>query len=94
MEVRVKPAIHLYYIPSQHWFFCHLFKSKNQARHSSEAPKCAGSRGERSSLPLYSCSSIPLFSPISAFPIKVALSRGHNLVKSFDVPTILAKGPN
>ncbi|GBO38017.1 hypothetical protein AVEN_65815-1 [Araneus ventricosus] len=43
---------------SQHLFFPHPFKSK--ARHSSEAPKCAGTRGERSSLPLYNCSSIPL----------------------------------
>ncbi|GBM00647.1 hypothetical protein AVEN_117999-1 [Araneus ventricosus] len=36
----------------------------------------------------------PPFLPLSGFPIKVASSRGPNLVKSFDVPTTLAKVPS
>ncbi|GBL70739.1 hypothetical protein AVEN_53622-1 [Araneus ventricosus] len=35
----------------------------------------------------------PLFLPLSGFSINVASSRGLNLVKSFDVPTTLAKSP-
>ncbi|GBN10597.1 hypothetical protein AVEN_35358-1 [Araneus ventricosus] len=70
----VKPALHLYSIPSicPNTGFFHLFKSKNQARPSSEAPKCADSRRERSSLSLYSCSSTPYF-PIQRISVKGSL---------------------
>ncbi|GBN47968.1 hypothetical protein AVEN_84125-1 [Araneus ventricosus] len=51
----LKQAFHLYSTPFHPFVptlvFFHPFKSKNKARHSSEAPKCAGSREARSSLP-------------------------------------------
>ncbi|GBM37435.1 hypothetical protein AVEN_221573-1 [Araneus ventricosus] len=71
--------------------FFHPFNSNNQARHSFKAQKCVGSRGERSSLPLYSCLRSSNFPALGGFPIKIASSRGPNLVKSFDMLTTLAK---
>ncbi|GBM82927.1 hypothetical protein AVEN_151788-1 [Araneus ventricosus] len=57
--------------------FFHPFKSKNQGCHSSEAPKCADSRSERSFLPLYRCSSIP---PI--FPTQRSCDKGSLVARS------------
>ncbi|GBM14740.1 Ectonucleotide pyrophosphatase/phosphodiesterase family member 6 [Araneus ventricosus] len=70
----IKPAIHLYPIPSicPNNVFFHLLKSKNQARHSSEAPKCAGNRGERYSLP----STAALRSPTQRISDKGSLVEG------------------
>ncbi|GBM08452.1 hypothetical protein AVEN_267720-1 [Araneus ventricosus] len=70
-------------------FFPIHFNRKIQARHLFEASKCAGARG--SDLP-------PLFNPpinpstrqISNF---LASKRGPNLVRSFDVPPTLVRGP-
>ncbi|GBO20291.1 hypothetical protein AVEN_86361-1 [Araneus ventricosus] len=65
----IKPAIHLYSLP----FICPntVFSTHSSRKvrhfHSSEVPKCAGSMGERSSLSVYSCSSIPHI----PFPLRV-----------------------
>ncbi|GBO39039.1 hypothetical protein AVEN_79524-1 [Araneus ventricosus] len=54
--VTLKRAIHLCYIPvvPRLVFFSTHSSRKIRHVHSSEVPKCAGSRGERSSFPLYS----------------------------------------
>ncbi|GBN28304.1 hypothetical protein AVEN_83808-1 [Araneus ventricosus] len=53
----IKPLVHLYSIPSicpNSVFFLPIQVGKIRHVHSSEVPKCTGSRGERSSFPLYS----------------------------------------
>ncbi|GBM50593.1 hypothetical protein AVEN_70232-1 [Araneus ventricosus] len=91
----LKLAIPLYSIPSicpNTVFSTHSSRKIRHAIHLKLQSALAVGR-ELSSLTLYSCSSIPLFPPRSGFPIKLASSRGPNLVKSFHVPTTLAKGP-
>ncbi|GBM47227.1 hypothetical protein AVEN_194275-1 [Araneus ventricosus] len=87
-----KAAIHLYSIPfhlPQNLFFNHPFKSKNQAHHSLEAPKCATTSGGRKSenCSSYRRFSIPSIQPptrrISSF---LPSSRGLNMADSLILP--------
>ncbi|GBM52304.1 hypothetical protein AVEN_241137-1 [Araneus ventricosus] len=82
-----------------HPFVATLFFPTHSSRkirhvHSSEVPKRAGSRGQRSSLPLYCRSSIPPFPSLTP-PISdlQPSSQGSNLGKLFDLTATLERGP-
>ncbi|GBM03529.1 hypothetical protein AVEN_95420-1 [Araneus ventricosus] len=72
-------------------FFPAHFNRKIQARHSLEASKCAGGRGE--SKDRYRRSSIPTTPPpTQRISDLLPSKRGDNLFKSFDVPSSLVRG--
>ncbi|GBN73983.1 hypothetical protein AVEN_223098-1 [Araneus ventricosus] len=60
--------------------------------HSSEVPKCAGSRGEQSSFPSTAALRSPYSIPHSVDFRFATLAAGCRSSQAFDVPTSLAKG--
>ncbi|GBO30948.1 hypothetical protein AVEN_188905-1 [Araneus ventricosus] len=80
----VKPAIHLYSIPSICPNTGYVFTDSSRRHVIHLKLQIVLAVGESD---LLSSSATALRSPFSGFPIKVASWRGPNLVKSFDVPT-------
>ncbi|GBO42614.1 hypothetical protein AVEN_40087-1 [Araneus ventricosus] len=72
------------------FFFPTHCNRKILARHSLEASKCVGSRGEQRSLP-YRRFSIPTIPPTQLIYNFLPSKRGANLTKSFDVPPSLVR---
>ncbi|GBM82831.1 hypothetical protein AVEN_180918-1 [Araneus ventricosus] len=96
-KINIKPEIYiLHSIPFvPRLVFYRPFKSKNQACHSLEAPKCPTTSSGRGS----EDRSVVLRSPYSSSPTRrisdfLASSRGFNLGRPFDLAATLARGSN